>query len=214
MNSSLQRIRAQFSKQGNLRFIGHLDLQRLFERALRRSALPLRYSQGFNPKVRLNLASALPLGFSSRHELLDFWLDEPKNLAEIQTELQKALPADINILSLWEVPNANSSLQGALRSSEFEISFPSNYSLENLQLALQSLLDQPSLTVERRGKTQLLQSIVEKVTWLESPEGNILRVQMCATPACNGRPDDLLKLMGIDPAECKIERSNLFFATE
>lgn len=214
MSSSPQRIRVQFSKQGNLRFIGHLDLQRLFERALRRSALPLRYSQGFHPKVRLNLASALPLGFSSRHELLDFWLDEPKNLAEIQTDLQKALPADINIVSVWEVPNANPSLQGALRSSEFEISFPSDYSLENLQSILQSLLGQPSLKVERRGKTQLFQSTVEEVTWLESPEGNILRIQMSAMPGCNGRPDDLLKLMGIDPSECKIERSNLFFETE
>jgi len=56
------RFRLTFSKAGDLRFVGHLDLQRLIERCLRRSGLPLRYSQGFNPKVRLNLASALPLG--------------------------------------------------------------------------------------------------------------------------------------------------------
>ena len=60
-----------------MRFIGHLDLQQLFERALRRSALPLRYSQGFSPKVRLNLAGALPLGFTSTADMMDLWLEQP-----------------------------------------------------------------------------------------------------------------------------------------
>jgi len=72
MNAISYRYRAIFSKTGDLRFIGHLDLQQLFERALRRSGLPLRFSQGFSPKVRLNLASALPLGFTSIAEMMDF----------------------------------------------------------------------------------------------------------------------------------------------
>ena len=52
--SIIARIRITYSKTGMLRFIGHLDLQKLWERALRRADLPVRYSQGFNPKIHLN----------------------------------------------------------------------------------------------------------------------------------------------------------------
>ncbi len=60
------RARITFSKQGALRYTGHLDLHRLWERAMRRADLPLSYSQGFHPQPKISLASALPLGFASR----------------------------------------------------------------------------------------------------------------------------------------------------
>ena len=63
------RIRITFSKQGALRYTGHLDLHNLWERAARRAAIPLAYSQGFHPQPKIQLAAALPLGFSSRAEV-------------------------------------------------------------------------------------------------------------------------------------------------
>ena len=111
------RVRVRFAKDGDLRFTGHLDLQRLFERALRRSGLPLRYSQGFNPKVRLNLASALPLGFSSRAELLDFWLNGELDTAVVEQKLKSALPKDITVLNVAFVSNQLPSLQSSLKAS-------------------------------------------------------------------------------------------------
>ena len=59
-----------------MRFTGHLDLHRAWERTFRRAGLPLAYSQGFNPHPRLNLASALPLGFTSEGEVIDVWLEQ------------------------------------------------------------------------------------------------------------------------------------------
>ncbi len=74
-----------YTKGPSLRFTGHLDLQRLCERLLRRSRLPVRYSKmSPSPSASLNLASALPLGFISEAELLDFWMDMPLPSAEIQ----------------------------------------------------------------------------------------------------------------------------------
>ena len=61
----------------------------MFERALRRSKLPLRYTQGFNKHVRINLANALPLGFTSDAELLDFWLNEELEASFISDRLTK-----------------------------------------------------------------------------------------------------------------------------
>ena len=69
------RIRITFAKQGALRYTGHLDLHKLWERAARRAELPLAYSQGFHPQPKMNIAAALPLGFSSRCEVMDMRLE-------------------------------------------------------------------------------------------------------------------------------------------
>jgi uncharacterized protein (DUF2344 family) len=69
------RLRIVFSKTGALRYTGHLDLQKIWERTARRAGLPLAYSQGFHPQPKIQLAAALPLGFSGRAELVDIWLD-------------------------------------------------------------------------------------------------------------------------------------------
>lgn len=211
MSAIPQRVRVCFSKDGDLRFIGHLDLQRLFERALRRSGLPLRYSQGFNPKVRLNIASALPLGFSSSCELLDFWLDQTVEPKMIKESLTKALPADLKVLEVNAVPNQLSSLQANLVASEYRISFPESADLAQIHSDLQTLLTQPSIPFERRRKSINLKPTIESIRWESLPEGESLFLRMSALPQANGRPDELLELLRLDPALCQIHRTRLYF---
>lgn len=208
------RVRACFSKDGDLRFTGHLDLQRLFERALRRSGLPLRYSQGFNPKVRLNLASALPLGFSSEAELLDFWLDEELDAAEVRQKLVSALPEDIKITHVEFVPNQLPSLQSSLIASEYRVVFLPEIPQKNLEEKLTSLFSQDTIPCVRRAKTVDLKALTISVCWQDSPEGRELLLRMKSTPEANGRPDELLNLLGIAPGMYQVCRTALIFAKE
>ena len=68
------RLRVTFAKTEPMRFTSHLDLYRAWERMLRRAGFPLVFSQGYNPRPRLQLATPLPLGITSRFEIIDFWL--------------------------------------------------------------------------------------------------------------------------------------------
>src|SRR5512136_2023173 len=70
------RLRIVFSKTGSLRYTGHLDLQTVWERTVRRAGLPLAYTHGFHPGPKIQIASALPLGFIGRCEIVDIWLQE------------------------------------------------------------------------------------------------------------------------------------------
>jgi radical SAM-linked protein len=212
MNDTPIRIRVKFTKVEDLRFTGHIDLQRLFERALRRSGLPIRYSQGFSPKVRLNLASALPLGFSSRAEVLDFWMNEPVNLSIIETALSSAVPSELEILEVQEVPNQMPSLQASLNASEFLIKFSGKVELETIKMRLNQLLQREILETENRGKTKNLRPMIFMTEWLD--EEMALRVRMSATPGNTGRPDDLVRFLDIDPADCEFERISLIFEDE
>jgi radical SAM-linked protein len=83
------RFRITFAKTNAMRFTSHLDLQRTWERTIRRARLPLSYSQGFNPRPKINLAAALPLGFTSSCEMAEIWLEDEalENLGEGSTTM-------------------------------------------------------------------------------------------------------------------------------
>ena len=208
------RIRMTYAKLGNLRFIGHLDLQRLFERALRRTNLPLRYTQGFSPHLRINLASALPLGFIGEAEQMDFWLDQEVPLDEVNKRLSKALPAELILKNLQMIDNQQPSLQASLLSSHFEIALPADVDTQALQLKIAALLDQDSLPVQRRKKTVDLKTLILDWQLVNQAPKPLLKVTMKSTPLENGRPDELLELLGIDPADCVVTRTKMFFSEE
>ena len=97
------RARITFSKQGALRYTGHLDLHRLWERAMRRAELPLAYSQGFHPQPKITIAAALPLGFSSRCEVIDLRLEQEIPLDGLREKLQETLPTGIQVANVESV---------------------------------------------------------------------------------------------------------------
>lgn len=202
------RYRAVFSKNGDMRFIGHLDLQQLFERALRRSALPLRYSQGFSPKVRLNLAGALPLGFTSTAEMMDFWLEQRVEPPLIQDQLNAALPSGIRIISVTEVPNDLPSLQASLKSAEYEVSFKADIDVSAVNANLEDLLNKPNLIVTRRNKQVDLKPLVEALHWEEDK----LYLRLSSSPEASARPDELLALLDLTPEQYDIQRIGLYYS--
>src|SRR5512143_1845777 len=115
------RARITFSKTGALRYVGHLDLQTLWERAARRAGLPLAYSHGFHPQPKITFASALPLGFSSRAEVMDILLQSDVDLADLPRRLEAVLPAGIGILDVEQVNEAEPALQMQVQAAEYEV---------------------------------------------------------------------------------------------
>ena len=214
MSDQSFRIRMTYAKLGNLRFIGHLDLQRLFERALRRTNLPLKYTQGFNPHLRINLASALPLGFIGEAEQMDFWLDQEIPLEEIAARMGASLPAELILKDLQTIDNQLPSLQASLLASEYEITLPVGLDMQLLHSQISNLLAQPTIPVERRKKTVDLKGMVIdwRLTTIETDL--VLNLKMKSTAQENGRPDEFLGLLQIDPAECQINRTKLTFSEE
>jgi radical SAM-linked protein len=87
----------RFSKEGEARFLSHHDLMRLFERALRRAALPVRMTQGFNPHPKLSILSALPLGMEASNEALETEFDPPVAPADVLARLGSQLPGGIRL---------------------------------------------------------------------------------------------------------------------
>src|SRR5512137_863511 len=93
----VQRMRVTFATDDTVKYVGHLDMARAWERAVRRAHLPLAYSQGFNPQARMHFAAALPVGFTGQAELIDVFLDADVEPADFLARLAPALPGGIRL---------------------------------------------------------------------------------------------------------------------
>ena len=115
------RMIASFEKTERVRHIGHLDLLRFMQRALRRSGLPVRYSQGFNPHIILSFASPLPVGVSGRMELMDIGLAEDIDEAAFMEALRPALPESLPLSGVRAVDDKHPALMAQLTSAAYTI---------------------------------------------------------------------------------------------
>lgn len=92
------RVRIRFAKQGDLRLVSHHDLLRCFERLLRRAAIPVAHSQGFNPRPKIVFALALALGIEGRREVVELDLEEPLSVPEVLKRLRAVAPPGLDFL--------------------------------------------------------------------------------------------------------------------
>ena len=207
------RIRVTFAKKGPLRYIGQIDLHKLWERAARRADLPLLYSQGFHPQPKLNLAAALPLGFSSRCEIVDMRLVDEIEFEGLIQRLRDTLPTGIQILSIERVEEFAPALQTQIVSAEYEVVFTEPIEWAELDQNIQSMLATAELPRERRGKTYDLRPLIEEVALTENlPDAPPkLWMRLAAREGATGRPDEVLSTLGILPETTRIERTRLIF---
>src|SRR5215213_7260515 len=212
------RIRITFVKQGALRYTGHLDLHRLWERAARRAELPLAYSQGFHPQPKMNMAAALPLGFSSRCEVLDMRLEQDIPLESLPTRLNSTLPVGLQVVEVEQVDERAPALQTQVLSAEYEVSLTEAVDESELRQKVDSVMESKSILRERRGKMYDLRPLIEELTLTPSPlpsreRGAGVRVfmKLTAREGATGRPEEVLDVLGIAFEGTRIERTRLIF---
>jgi len=90
----------RFAKTGDMRFISHLDLMRLFQRALRRAGIPVEITKGFSPHPRISIEPAIKLGLESRDLKAVFKLDDWVEPSQLKDRLQKKFPPGIELLEV------------------------------------------------------------------------------------------------------------------
>lgn len=201
------RIRITFSKQGPLRYTGHLDLHKLWERAARRAELPLAYSQGFHPQPKMSLAAALPLGFSSTCEVLDMRLERAIALDGLAEQLNETLPPGIRVASIEQVDERAPALQTQVVEAEYQVELREPVDASELKRRIKSALGSESILRERRGKKYDLRPLIQAI---EATDDTIVML-LAAREGATGRPEEVLDVLGIAFEETRIERTRLIF---
>lgn len=205
------RLRITFAKTAAMRYTGHLDLHQAWERLMRRASLPLAYTQGFSPHPRINLASALPLGFTGEAEIVDIWLELELPLVDITTAMQRAAPPGLAIHQVEVVEAKAPTLQTILQASEFVITLLEP--VPDLEKRIARLLQASSLPRQRRGKDYDLRPLVLLLEGMPPDDQGRERLcaQLVAREGATGRPEELLTVLEIDPLAARVHRQRLIF---
>lgn len=209
------RVRITFAKLGPLRYTGHLDLHRIWERATRRAGLPLSYSQGFHPQPKIQLASALPLGFSSRCELVDIWFNEPVALDGLPQRIQDAVPGGLHILNAQAVDERAPALQTLVESADYEVTLRDPTDPLELTRRLAAVIESESIIRTRRNKQYDLRPLIEDLREIEPDAQGQPRLfmRLSARESATGRPEEALAELGIAFEGTFIERAALHIKT-
>jgi radical SAM-linked protein len=145
----VQRIRLRYTKRGRLRFTSHRDFQRAFERALRRSRVPMAYSAGFTPHPRVSYAGAAPTGTASEAEYLEIALAEPRDPEALRARLDASLPPGLDLIEAVEARTPD--FAELLEASHWELRLDGVEPAE-AERAVRAFLAADSVTVRRQTK--------------------------------------------------------------
>lgn len=209
----VQRLRLTFAKLGPTRFIGHLDLARTLERALNRARIPLAYTQGYNPRPRMQLAAALPLGFTSECEMVDIWLLEQVEPGAARQAIEAKMAPGIEIIDVMQVELSEPALQNRVAEAEYVAKLNKATDRESLTTSIAHFLAAESVVRERRGKQYDLRPLVLSLSLTAgAPGAPDVEMRLSMTPGKTGRPDEVLTALGLDPLVALIHRRQLILA--
>jgi len=207
-----QRLRITFAKGEEIKYISHLDLVRLWERVLRRAGVPLAYSHGFNPRPKITVAAALPVGFTSQGEVMDIVLERHISPYNFAKGLASHLPPGLELLSVEEVYPKLPSLQSQVCSAEYRVTVSWDGAQEELDEKLRQLLSAKQVLRQRRGKDYDLRPLIEDL-WIEGKEANgwVLGMRLQVGEQGTGRPDEVLEALGLVEEPHAVRRERLLF---
>ena len=147
---TVQRLRLRYAKRGPLRFTSTRDFQRALERALRRTGVPMAYSQGFNPHPRISYTNAAPTGTASEAEYAELAVTSVLGPDRVREALDTALPAGLDVLEVVEVRSPD--LADRLQASVWVVELP-GVTEEQAGSAVRALLAAEAVAVSRLTKS-------------------------------------------------------------
>ena len=150
----MPRFRIEYSKEGPIAFISHLDLSKAWERAARRAGLPVVLSQGFHPHYRISFGSVLPVGVEGVKEYLDLELKEDFEPEELKRVLEKEMPQGLSLRQIVPVNDQAASLMASINTTEYSFTVGLLRELEEKDLAegWQKMQETPKWMVTRKNK--------------------------------------------------------------
>lgn len=192
----MNKYRLKFSKIGKIKYTGHLDLLKIFQRAIKRANLPISYSQGFNPHQIMSFAIPLPLGMESDAEYIDMQFDEDLTPQVIKDTLNKNMPIGMEILNVVKLKEGQKSAPSIVCIGEYEILLDTNINKNDID----NFLNQEEINIERvtkkRGKENIKTvNIKEDIFSIEIIEDNKIKATISTGSAKNLKPDVLIETL-------------------
>jgi radical SAM-linked protein len=211
------RLRVKFNRGEELKFISHLDIIRLWVRALRRARIPLEYSEGFSPHPKISLAVPLSVGVTADNELMDVFISRQISPHWFMGTVNGQLPDGIKVLEVSPVGFNVPSLQSQIRFAQYQVEVKTDKSVDEIKTTIDRLLSLESLPWHHERDTGRrsydLRVLIDDI-WLidASPSSAILGMRLRCDESGSGRPEQVVLALGVTEYPKSIRRTKLLLS--
>ena len=209
-------VRLRFARREPAIWLAHLDMMRTFERSVRRAGLPMRWSEGFNPRPQMTFALPIGVGLATEDDYVDLSLTEDLEPADVQNRLNPCLPQGLSILAAGRVVDRTVSVMSLIRAAYYQLD------CSGLADAVTRIPSTQPLIVSKFSKGKTIEVDIRPLILdlqIISPEQSRLRVK--AGSSANLRPDLFLKalveygdLPAVNASDCAIPRLALLVQSQ
>lgn len=201
-----ENVRIKFAKVGKMKYISHLDLSRTMKTAFRRAGVPIKYTEGFNPRPKLVFALTVSVGSESVCEFLDITLSRPISREDFVNGWKNAMSDGLRLLDVYTPDTKFTELAYA--------SYDIVFDRELDKTIVDTALDTPMIVKKHSKKGEKIEDIRSAVVSL-SCEGNTLKATLAAAQGVYLNPEYLVKALlekGIKASDYQIVRTGTYFS--
>ena len=175
------RMLAVFEKGERIRHIGHLDIQRSVQRGLRRSGLPVAYSNGFNPHILITFASALSTGACGKREIMDVTMAEEVTAEEFLERMNNAMPPEMQLSEARVLDQKHPALMASLRAAKYDLLIRDQEQAGKLADAVHDMMAKETVMAMRKTKTALKECDIKPLIHELKSEGQHILATLTLT---------------------------------
>lgn len=212
------KIRIKFRKYGEMKFIGHLDIMRYFQKALRRADIPVCYSGGFSPHMIMSFAQPLGVGITSDGEYLDIEVESALSSADGVRRLNRVMAEGIEVLSFRQIPEEKSQNAMALvAAADYEVRFrPGKEPKAAWQQDFIRFLEKPEILILKKGKKAERELDIRPLIYEAQVREDFIFLRLSAGSADNIKPELVMEAFyrflsqAFDPLDLLLHRLELY----
>ncbi len=213
----MQRLRIRFSRGEEIKFISHLDIMRLWERAFNRARVQLAYSEGYSPHPKISLAVPLAVGVTSEAELMDVFVTKPVSPHWFTAAVSQQLPPGMEILGVYQTGLNMPSLQSQVRYAEYRVELETADGPGDIESAVVDLLSLEHLPWHHQRDTGRrsydLRSLIDELRLVDGCRSDCtLEMRLRCDSAGAGRPEQVALALGFTHHPQLIHRTKLILA--
>ena len=211
----MQRLRIKFNRGPEIKFISHLDIVRLWQRAFNRAGIEIAYSAGFSPHPRISLAAPLALGVTSEAELMDIVCIKGVAPHFFVSAVNQQLPAGLAVDKVSPIAIDLPSLQSQISRAEYKVEVAAESGPPDVCKAIDDLLKLETLPWQHQRDTGMRQydqrALIESISIIEwKPPVGILGMKLRCDSNGSGRPEQVTAALGFRERPLSIHRTQLF----
>ena len=184
------KARIKFRKYGALRFIGHLDVMRFFQKVMRRADIPIAFTGGYSPHMIMSFASPLGIGLTSDGEYLDIELTAPVDSLEAVKRMNKECAEGIEVISIRQIPDEKKMTgMTILAAADYLVSVKEGTLPENWKEGFSDFMVQKEIRVIKQTKRSEREVDIRPLIYRWEIRGENIFLQLAAGSAENLKPD-------------------------